>query len=60
TVGAYTAAILGGQMLANLSLGFLADRRGHIFSLELGALASLLAFCLAWLAPAAEWFFLVF
>ena len=60
TVGAYTAAILGGQMLANLSLGFLADRRGHIVSLELGALASLLAFCLAWLAPAAEWFFLVF
>jgi MFS family permease len=41
TVGAYTAAILAGQMLANLSLGFLADKRGHIVSLELGALASL-------------------
>jgi MFS family permease len=60
TVGAYTAAILAGQMLANLSLGFLADRRGHVASLELGALASLLAFSLAWLAPAAELFFLVF
>jgi MFS family permease len=60
TVGAYTAAILAGQMLANLSLGFLADKRGHIVSLELGALASLLAFSLAWLAPEAEWFFLVF
>lgn len=60
TVAAYTAAILGGQMLANLSLGFLADRRGHIASLELGALASLLAFSLAWLAPVPELFFLVF
>jgi MFS family permease len=60
TVGAYTAAILAGQMLANLSLGFLADRRGNILSLELGALTSLLAFTLAWLAPAAEWYLLVF
>lgn len=60
TVGVYTAATLLGQTAGNLTFGFLADRFGHKLSLELGALASSLAFALAWLAPAAEWYYLVF
>ena len=60
TVGIYTAVLLAGQMVGNLILGFLADRRGHKLSLEIGALGSLLAFALAWLAPSSEWYFLVF
>lgn len=59
-VGGYTAALLIGQAVGNLAFGLLADRRGHKLSLELGALASLLSFSLAWLAPAAIWFYGVF
>ena len=60
TVGGYTAAFLLGQTAGNLFLGFLADKHGHKLSLELGALFSFLAFSIAWLAPASEWYFLVF
>lgn len=60
TVGGYTAAFLLGQTAGNLFLGFLADKHGHKLSLELGALCSFLAFSIAWLAPASEWYFLVF
>ena len=60
TVGIYTAAHLLGQTVGNLAFGFLADRFGHKLSLEIGALASGLAFFLAWLAPAPEWIFAVF
>jgi MFS family permease len=60
TVGGYTAAFLLGQMAGNLVLGLLADKHGHKLSLEFGALASLLAFVVAWLAPTAELYFLVF
>jgi MFS family permease len=60
TVGIYTAALLLGQTLGNLAFGFLADRLGHKLSLELSALASLLAFTLAWLAPSPDWYYAVF
>ncbi len=60
TVAAYTAALLIGQTIGNLIAGLLADRFGHKLSLEMGALASLLAFGLAWLAPVAGWIYLVF
>ncbi len=60
TVGIYTAAMLLGQALGNLIFGFLADRYGHKLPLELSALASILAFGLAWLAPAGEWYYAVF
>ncbi len=60
TVGAYTAALLLGQTVGNLAFGWLADRFGHKLSLELGALASFLAFGLAWLAPSAELYYVVF
>jgi MFS family permease len=60
TVGLYTAAYLIGQTAANLAFGLLADRFGHKLSLELGALASALAFVLACLAPSPGWTFVVF
>lgn len=60
TVGVYTAAMLLGQTVGNVVFGFLADRWGHKLTLELGTLASFLAFGLAWLAPAAGWYYLVF
>jgi MFS family permease len=60
TVGVYTAATLLGQTVGNLAIGFLADRFGHKLSLELSALATLLAFLLAWLAPGSIWYYVVF
>ncbi len=60
TAGGYTAAFLVGQMIGNLALGFMADRYGHLRSLEIGALTGFLAFALAWLAPDASLYFLVF
>jgi MFS family permease len=60
TVGVFTAALLVGQTLGNLAFGFLADRFGHKLSLELSALASFLAFTLAWLATSANWYYAVF
>jgi DHA1 family bicyclomycin/chloramphenicol resistance-like MFS transporter len=60
TVGLFTASLLVGQTVGNLSFGFLADRFGHKLPLEFGALAGSLAFVLAWLAPSAGWQFLVF
>lgn len=38
-VGAYTTALLAGQVVGNLALGWLADRAGHRLSLVLGATA---------------------
>jgi MFS family permease len=60
TAGIYTLAMLGGQAAANLLFGFLSDRRGHKVCLEIGALASLLAFLIAWLAPHPAFYYAVF
>lgn len=60
TAGIYTLAMLGGQAAANLLFGFLSDRYGHKICLEIGALASLLAFALAWLAPHPAFYYAVF
>jgi MFS family permease len=60
TVGLYTGAMLVGQTGATLFFGLLADRVGHMVSLKLGAVAFCLAFALAWLAPWADAFVVVF
>jgi MFS family permease len=60
TVGLYTLALLLGQTLGNLFFGLLADRFGHKLSLELSALAGMSAFLVAWQAPQADWYFVVF
>ena len=59
-VGIYTGALLLGQTVANLAFGLLADRFGHKLCLEVGTLASFLAFAAAWLAPSVSWFYAVF
>jgi MFS family permease len=58
--GLFTLALLAGQTAGTLICGFLADRRGHKICLELGALAGLVGFTLAWLAPAPTWYYVVF
>lgn len=60
TVAYYTAAMLLGQTGGNLLAGFVADRWGHKLSLELGYVALVVSFAIAWLAPAPIWFFVVF
>lgn len=60
TVAFYTMALLGGQAAGNLSAGMLADKFGHKLSLQLGTVYAALAFAVAWLSPAPEWYFLVF
>lgn len=59
-VGSYTGALLIGQALGTLSLGFLADRKGHKLSLELVAMASILAFLAVWIAPSVEYYYPTF
>ena len=60
TVGLYTLALLIGQTLANAASGLMADRRGHKLPLELGSALLMLAYLMAWLAPASGWYFGVF
>jgi MFS family permease len=60
TVGYYTAASWMGQTVGTLAFGLLADRFGHKLSLELGAMASVLGYALAWLTPSPAWIFTVF
>jgi MFS transporter, SHS family, sialic acid transporter len=52
--------LLVGQATGNLIAGWLADRHGHKLSLEMSSLACCLAFLLAWLSPAPEWYYGVF
>ncbi len=59
-VGAFTAALLAGQMGGNVVLGALADRSGHLVPLSIGAGALLLANLVALAAPSLEVFALVF
>lgn len=58
--GSFTAIMLLGQALSNLTLGPLADYRGHKLVLALGALAAQAGAVLAIFAPAPGWFYVVF
>jgi MFS family permease len=55
--GIYTAVLLAGQTTANLAFGFLADRKGHKLSLEIGSFAAFLGYVMAWLAQASWWYY---
>ncbi len=59
-VGGFTAALLVGQAVATPIFGLLSDRSGHKVTLELGAIAAVAAFGLAWLAPGPDWYLAVF
>ena len=60
TVGLYTGILLLGQAAGNLIFGLLADGFGHKLSLEWAAGAYTIAFTVAWLAPSASWYYVVF
>jgi MFS family permease len=53
-------ALLIGQSLANLALGFLADHKGHKVVLEIAIVFNIASFFLALVAPSPLWFFAVF
>lgn len=50
----FTGALLGGQIVANLALGWLADRAGHRLVLALGAAGLVAANALAVVAPSLD------
>ncbi len=60
TVGLYTLVMLVGQTIGNLILGRMADRFGHKLSVEIGALALLLAFVLALIAPSPMAYYVIY
>jgi len=60
TVGLYTLSMLVGQTVGNLALGWLADKYGHKLSIEIGALATFIAFILSVFMPSPEFYFIVY
>lgn len=60
TAASFTIAMLSGQAIANLALGFLADRTGHKLVMELSILFNILAFLFTILATSATFFYVVF
>jgi MFS family permease len=59
-VGFFTTALLVGEMVANLALGWLADRAGHRVVLAVGVSAALVANVAALISPTAQVFMVVF
>lgn len=57
---AFTGALLAGQVVGNLALGWLADRTGHRLVLALGTVALVAANALALAAPGLDTFIAVF
>lgn len=58
--GLYTTVYLGGQAIANLCAGALADRYGHKLVLEISVCLSALSMLIALLAPSPRWMYAVF
>lgn len=59
-IGWMTGLLMGIKILANPLMGWMADRWSHRGVMELGLAAATLSALLAWLAPGANWFYLVF
>jgi MFS family permease len=60
TVGLYTLVMLVGQTVGNLVLGWMADRFGHKLSVEIGVLATFIAFVLALVMPSPGFYYVVY
>jgi MFS family permease len=60
TIGIMTGLLMATQILANPVMGWFGDRRGHRLILEIGILCAVASATLAWWAPNANWFYLVF
>lgn len=59
-VGLFTTSLLVGTALSNLVFGWMADKYGHKLVIEISNLALILTSIVAILAPAPEYFYLVF
>ncbi|MCX6066957.1 MAG: MFS transporter [Chloroflexi bacterium] len=60
TAGYLTAALTVSQTIANVGMGWLADRLGHRSMLIAGGVAVALSSFAAWAAPSIDWLYLVF
>ena len=60
TIGIMTGLLMATQILANPIMGWFGDRRGYRLILEIGILFAVASATLAWWAPNANWFYLVF
>jgi MFS family permease len=60
TVAHFTAVSMAAQVVANLAIGWLGDRRGNRSALLLSSLAGVLAATLAWRAPSLSAMYAVF
>jgi len=60
SAGYLTAALTISQTVANVGMGWLADRLGHRSMLIAGAVAIALSSFAAWAAPSVNWLYLVF
>ena len=60
TAGWLTATLTIAQTVANMGMGWLGDRLGHLAMLVIGALAIMFSSLLAWWAPSLVWFYPVF
>jgi MFS family permease len=60
TIGIMTGLLMATQILANPVMGWFGDRRGYRLILEIGILCAVASAVLAWWAPNADWFYLVF
>lgn len=58
--GTFTGILVASQMVTNLVLGELADRRGHKLVLEIATLGGIGAMALAFIGGAPWWFYLSF
>jgi MFS family permease len=59
-VGGMTSTLLGTAIIANVTMGWIGDRWSRKGVMEIGLGAAALGALLAWWAPSAAWFYLVF
>jgi len=59
-IGVMTGVLMITQIIANVGMGWFGDRWGHRHVMEFGLISLVISSFLAWWAPAAGWFYLVF
>ena len=59
-IGVMTAVLMVAQIVANVGMGWIGDRWGHRHVMEFGLVSMVVSSFLAWWAPSAGWFYLVF
>lgn len=60
TVGGMTSVLLATQIVANVLMGWIGDRWSRKWIMEIGLGAAGLSAILAWIAPSAGWYYLVY